>query len=306
MNAVVELQTLERHPAVMERGIKAEEWRTLYDNLYPGAKPQSVLMVWDYCKARKLDPLKKPCHIVPMEVRNPNGDYVWRDVVMPGIYEYRTTATRTGLYLGHAKPEYGEIQEHLGVMAPEWCDFVVYRWNEIAKQRAEYPVRVYFREIAATKREKIDNKYTGKMVVNSRWTKAPNQMLTKCTEAAGLREAFPDELGGTHTDDEMDGQRVVLDEGEVLRSKVDPRGDVSGVDFAHCDKHVSAITDLLNADKEEMEISATLNDYVQTYLQELPELYITVMDKIAADKIISKANFKKYLKLVDGPGRKVS
>lgn len=287
MNAVVELQTLERHPAVIERGIKAEEWRTLFDNLYPGAKPQSVLMVWDYCKARKLDPLKKPCHIVPMEVKNQNGDYIWRDVVMPGIYEYRTTATRTGLYLGHAKPEYGEIKDYKGVMAPEWCDFVVYRWNDMAKMRAEFPVRVYFREVVALKKG-------GE--VNARWTKAPNQMLTKCTEAAAIREAFPDELGGTHTDDEMDGRRVEIEEGEV-RGKMDPRGDVSNVDWAIRDKHVSSITDILNADKEEADIANMLREYVGEFLQPFPELWIAVGDKLASDKIISKANMKKYLSL---------
>ncbi len=292
----VELQTLERHPAVIERGIKPEEWRTLFDNLYPGAKPQSVLMVWDYCKARKLDPLKKPCHIVPMEVRMPSGDYVWRDVVMPGIYEYRTTATRTGLYLGHSKPEYGPPFTFLGVEAPAYCEMIMYRWNPQANMRAEYPVRVKFAEIVATAKDKKGDRY-----VNSRWTRAPEQMLCKCTESAGLREAFPDELGGTHTDDEMQGQRIVLDEGEVIRSRIDPRGDTSDVDFTLCDKHVSGITDVLHEDKEEMEISAALNDYVNTYLQPFPELYIQVMDKLAAEKIITKSNFKRYLKLMDGP-----
>lgn len=293
MNAAVELQTLDLHPMVVARGIAPEQWRTLYDNLYPGAKPQSVLMVWDYCVARKLDPMKKPCHIVPMEVKLPNGDYVWRDVVMPGIYEYRTTATRTGLYLGHAKPEYGEVVDFLGVMAPEWCDFVVFRWNEKAKMRAEYPVRVYFREIVALK-----DKGTK---VNARWTKAPNQMLTKCAEAAALREAFPDELGGTHTDDEMHGQRVVLDEGETLRSTKgpNPRGDVSQVDFAETDKHVKAIQELLEADKEELEISKLLNEYVAEYLQGFDELYITVLDKLSAEKIITKANWRKYLRVAE-------
>jgi hypothetical protein len=58
------------------------------------------------------------------------GDkYEWRDVVMPGIYELRTTAQRTGEYLGHAKPEYGDMVGSAGVKAPEWCSFTVYRWN---------------------------------------------------------------------------------------------------------------------------------------------------------------------------------
>src|SRR5687767_9748594 len=99
---------------VARRGITEAQWRTLINNLFPGAKPESVMMVWDYCVARKLDPLKKPCHIVPMQIKNQKGDYEWRDVVMPGIYEYRTTATRTGLYLGHSTPVYGEIIDYKG------------------------------------------------------------------------------------------------------------------------------------------------------------------------------------------------
>lgn len=185
--------------AVTRRGITEAQWRTLCLSLFPGANPNSVLMVIDYCAARKLDPLKKPCHIVPMEVKV-GQSYEWRDVVMPGIYEHRTTAQRTGEYLGHSKPEYGPLVEQNGVTAPEWCDFVVYRWNPLAQMRAEYPVTVHFREVVATKKD-------GK--ANSRWTKAPIQMLTKCAEAAALREAFPDELGGQMTAEEMDGQRAI-------------------------------------------------------------------------------------------------
>lgn len=180
---------------VTERGIDAAQWNTLCNSLFPGAQHDSVLMVVDYCKARKLDPLKKPCHIVPMRVKI-NGEYKWRDVVMPGIYEYRTTAQRTGDYLGHSRPEYGPEINHAGVSAPEWCEITVYRWNERAGIKVEFPARVYFRESCALKDGKA----------NDRWGKAPIQMLTKCAEAAALREAFPDELGGTHTEEEMIGK----------------------------------------------------------------------------------------------------
>jgi len=181
------------------RGISEAQWRTLF-NLFPGAKPESILLVWDYCLARRLDPLKKPCHIVPLEVKNPRtGAYEWRDVVLPGIYELRTTAQRTGAYLGHTAPDYGPPETVAGVSAPAWCAMTFIRWNGDAGQRAEYPVRVLFREVVGLKDKRA----------NSRWAKAPVQMLTKCTEAAGLREAFPDELGGEHTVDELDGQRAI-------------------------------------------------------------------------------------------------
>lgn len=188
---------------VARRGVTEAQWRTLANNLYPGADPKSVLMVVDYCRARQLDPMKKPCHIVPMEVKDAktNTRY-WRDVVMPGIYEYRTTAQRTGQYLGHSDPEFGPDHEAFGVVAPEWCAMTMYRWNAVAQQRVEFPVRVYFREVVGVKKDRD----SGQLMANGRWAKAPIQMLVKCTEAAGLREAFPDEFGGEPTAEEMQGQ----------------------------------------------------------------------------------------------------
>lgn len=191
---------------LQERDINPAQWHTLSKSLYPGASQASVLMVIDYCRARNLDPLKKPCHIVPMQVKV-GRDYEWRDVILPGIYELRTTAMRTGVYLGHSKPEYGPEIEYLGVKAPEYVDLVIYRWSEAARMKAEFPVRVRFVEACATtwdKEAKVAK-------VNARWTKAPVQMLVKCAEAAGLREAFPDELGGQMTVEEMEGQRQLID-----------------------------------------------------------------------------------------------
>jgi phage recombination protein Bet len=189
--------------AVAKRGIDFAAWNTLCNSLFPGANPNSVVLVLDYCKARGLDPMKKPCHIVPMDVKNSRtGEYEKRDVVMPGIYEHRTTAQRTGEYLGHTAPEYGPEIEHMGVKAPEWCAMTFFRWNSVAKEKVPFPVKVFFREVVAT----TWDKKTGRLVVNSRWTRAPIQMMTKCCEAAGLREGWPEELGGEQTAEEMEGR----------------------------------------------------------------------------------------------------
>lgn len=286
MSAVI--QSVPDLPApVARRGIDEAAWRTAMTSLFPGAKPESVLMVFDYCKARKLDPLKKPCHIVPIEVKDAaSGQYVWRDVVMPGIYEYRTTAQRTGEYLGHSVPTYGPVEDYKGVFAPSWCSMTVYRWNPVAKVRAEFPVTVQFREVVATKRDGSPN---------ARWSKAPNQMLTKCTEAAALREGFPDELGGTQTVEEVEGRIIESEPAESVRH--DPRGDLSGVDFELRDHHVSAIADILNADKEELEIADMLRDYQQTYFAGFPELEISVCDELKAKGIATKAQYRAWLKV---------
>jgi phage recombination protein Bet len=267
---------------VARRGINEAAWRTLMNTLYPGADPHSVLMVWDYCIARKLDPLKKPCHIVPMQVKDARtGEYQWRDVVLPGIYEYRTTATRTGFYLGHSRPEYGEMVDFLGVTAPEWCSITIYRWNEAAKLKTEYPVTVYFRECAGTRQEKINGKKTGAFLLNDRWQKAPIQMLTKCTEAAGLREAFPDELGGTHTAEESDGKVVDSDTSFLTN----PRGDQS--DKVNVDpEEVRTLADklyaLMDSDVPEETMALSIFDFETTVIPALGEhreaLVIAAMD----------------------------
>jgi phage recombination protein Bet len=290
MNAVVQHEPQLPAP-VARRGISESEWMTLR-NLFPGARGESVVLAFDYCKARRLDPFKKPCHIVPMNVKDVKLDkYVWQDVIMPGIYEYRTTAHRTGQYLGHSIPEYGPIVEYKGVKAPEWCAITVYRWNDQAKQRAEFPVRIEFHEIAVTKRD-------GNL--NDRWSSAPKMQLTKCTEAAALREGFPDELGGTHTVEEMEGRIIdstAIDITDQVGGRIDPRGDQSGVDWEARDQHVKSIADLLAEYGSDEKLAPWMyRQYVETNLREFPELWIAVEDKLAKEGIITKAVAKKYMK----------
>jgi hypothetical protein len=97
----------------------------------------------------------------------------------------------------------------------------------------------------------------------------------------------------------------MLDETEVttipgataMPFTADPRGDLSAVDNSIRDRHVSAIADILNEDKEEGQIAETLRQYVAEYLTGFNDLYIAVADELAAQKVIAKAAFKAYLKL---------
>ena len=76
--------------ALQEKGIDVATWSALKNSIYPGAKDESVMMALDYCRARQLDPLLKPVHLVPMSVKDSRtGKSEWRDVVMPGIFSRR-------------------------------------------------------------------------------------------------------------------------------------------------------------------------------------------------------------------------
>lgn len=195
--------------------------QTLANSLYPGAKPESVDMVLDYCEAAGLNVMLKPVHIVPMNVKVGPGrnDYAYRDVVMPGINHYRTQASRTGTYIGKSEPEFGPMVERnwdaFKMMVPEWCKVTVKRL--IGSHVAEFTAIEFWDENYATKGK--DTK-----VPNSMWQKRPHGQLHKCAEAQALRMAFP-ELVGTETAEEMEGKVI-----DLTAEDVTPRPAVKSLD----------------------------------------------------------------------------
>lgn len=176
----------------------------LRSSVYPGATDASIKMVISYCAAAGLDPMLKPVHIVPMNVKKPGSrDKEWRDVVMPGIGLYRIQATRTGLYLGKTEPEFGpDVTKKLGgkeVTFPLWCKVTVKK--AIGQHVAEFTAKELWVENYATAGTDTD-------APNAMWGKRPYGQLAKVAEAQALRQAFPELLGGTHTADEMEGKSI--------------------------------------------------------------------------------------------------
>lgn len=189
-------------------GIDIGGWRALTDAIFPSASTtDAIILALSYCKARKLDPFKKPVQIVPMwdDKRKMMVDTVW-----PGIGELRTTAFRTGQYAGRDAAIFGDdhLMEKLGeasnVRFPEWCEIVVYRLIGGVRVPFHGP-RVHWLEIYATKKDKV--------TPNAMWSKRPNGQLEKCAEAAALRAAFPEELGNEYAADEMEGK--IIDHGDA-------------------------------------------------------------------------------------------
>lgn len=212
--------------------------------LYPGAKHDSIKLVIANCRAQVLDPMTKPFHITPMRVKQRKRDaqgqetnkteYVWRDVVMPGIELYRIKAARTNEYAGMDEALWGPaIKMSLGgedktewdddarakvkkgtwpkleIEVPEWCEFVVYR----IVQGTRYPFRsgrVYWEETYATAGNETS-------LPNEMWKKRKRGQLEKCAEALALRRAFP-EIGAAPIREEMEGK--VIDASNIVDGTV--------------------------------------------------------------------------------------
>ncbi len=201
-------------PILVQRGIDEPTWNALCNTIYPGANPDSVVMAIDYCKARGLDILLKPVHLVPMQVTDARSkEKVWRDVPMPGIGMYRIQADRSGNYAGVDEPVFGpdvteEFQDpynqsaKIKVTYPQWCKYTVYKM--VNGQRVAFHALERWKENYATQSGKTE-------CPNAMWRKRPYAQLAKCTEAQALRKAWP-EIGSEPTAEEMEGKEIIINE----------------------------------------------------------------------------------------------
>lgn len=215
-----QLQTIEQPrlpyppPGVLRHyGFDGAQWRTFVEAVWPGAKTvEGVLMALDYCKARRLDPFKRPVHIVPIYDKSKRREV---ESVWPGINEVRTTASRTGLLAGWDPTKFGpskkfgwtdgEGEDRAPIQRelehPEWAQVTVYRLDATGTPRAYPGPVIRWREYYATAGFNT-------IAPNAMWRRKTWFMLEKCAQAAALRAAFPEELGNDYTAEEMAGQII--------------------------------------------------------------------------------------------------
>ena len=189
-------------------GITAGDWRALVDAVYPNAKTtEAIELALTYCRARKLDPFKKQCHIVPIWDSKKGAEV---ETIWPGISELRTTAARTNQLAGCDEAAFGPDETvafkgtvgkgqyakdvEKSVTFPTWCQLTVYRL--VQGQRVPFPgPKVRWRETYAT--------MGASDVPNEMWATRPYGQLEKCAEAAALRRAFPEEIGSDYIPEEV-------------------------------------------------------------------------------------------------------
>ena len=136
------------------------------------------------CARTGLDPLAKQIHAI----KRWNGREK-REVmaIQTGIDGYRLIAERTGRYAPGQQPTY-EVEGGKLVAATAYVKkLVAGSWHEVAAS-------AYWDEYVQTDRDGHPT---------ATWKRMPRLMLAKCAEALALRRAFPAEMSGVYTFDEM-------------------------------------------------------------------------------------------------------
>ncbi len=170
--------------------IEDQEWDSRFELIKAmyckGATPIEMQMFAEVCKRTKLDPIMKQIYPVKRFSASEKREVM---TIQTSIDGFRLIAERTGYYAPGRETTFAYTGENTLLSATAY----------VKKQTKDGT----WHEVAATAyyEEYVQRSKDGK--VTQFWSRMPHVMLSKCAESIALRKAFPAELSGIYTQEEM-------------------------------------------------------------------------------------------------------
>lgn len=183
--------------AQRDNDMSQEQIDIIRNTIAKGATNTELDVFVQTCKRLRLDPFARQIFLVKRYDSSVKGMVAQPQVSIDGL---RLVAERTGKYRGQT--------------APEWCGKDG-KWTDVwlsSEPPAAARVGVYREGFAAplvrvaryeSYVQTTMDRDSNRVRPNAMWQKMPEVMLSKCSEALALRAAFPNELSGVYTSDEM-------------------------------------------------------------------------------------------------------
>jgi phage recombination protein Bet len=181
--------------AVVRWGMQREQLDLLKRTIAKGTSDDEFALFMTTAHRLGLDPFARQIFAVKRYDSKEQREVMSLQVSIDG---FRNVAARTG-----------EVD---GQDGPFWCGddgLWIDAWIDSERPPRAAKVLVYRKGCArpftgiATYDSYVQTKKDG--TPNAMWSRGADFMLAKCAEALALRKAFPAELGGTYTSDEMGG-----------------------------------------------------------------------------------------------------
>lgn len=204
-----------------------------------GATDKELQLFLYQSKKTGLDPLARQIYFIKRrnakKVKQPNGSwtttYEEKATIQASIDGLRVVAERSESYAGQDEPRFeGELEirknEGYGQNArvvtkkvPEKCVVTVYRFDKSGNRFAAAHGVAYWEE------------YCPDVSQAFMWFKMPHTMLAKVAEALALRKAFPQDLSGLYTQEEMEQADSPAPAQQVEAEAKDPEPEVLPADI---------------------------------------------------------------------------
>ena len=172
-------------PKEIEAGLSRDKIELIKKTVAKGATDLELELFFHACKRTGLDPLMKQIYAIK---RWDSKDKIEKMTFQTGIDGYRLIADRTGCYAGSSDAEYTIGLNDLPVVAKVTVTKLV------SGIPCQFTSSARWAEYVQLSKEGSPT---------TMWKKMPFLMLAKCAEALALRKAFPAELSGVYTHEEM-------------------------------------------------------------------------------------------------------
>lgn len=181
---------------VLGRQLTIEQIELLKRTVAKGASDDEIAVFAHVCNRTGLDPFVKQIHAIKRRVKDEETQQ-WREATayQIGIDGFRLIAKRTGEWNGTLEPLFFDAGGNARTVWLEKKPPVAARVGVKVKGVSEIIyATVLWSEYVQTKKDGTPTK---------QWAEKPVVMLGKCAEAAALRKAFPQELSGLYSHEEM-------------------------------------------------------------------------------------------------------
>lgn len=191
-------------------------------NICKGASNDELDMFLYQCNKTGLDPFARQIYSIERREQR-NNAWVTTRSIQVSIDGFRLVAERSGKYAGQLGPEWCGTD---GVWRDVWLTKAPPSAARVGVLRSDFQQPCWgvarFDAYAQKGRDGAPSRM---------WATMPDVMLAKCAESLALRKAFPQELSGLYTSEEMQQAEIAVEEPVLDRSHTEAVQAV--IDQAH-------------------------------------------------------------------------